>query len=111
MPGVPACTLRTRRPTPTTVSFTVSSRPPLDTWPARLIYYSLLLVRIVMGSLIILLLWEKWSLISPGENGSDVLPFRLSNSTPAFIARTIAAQINAAYLLPVAFVALWGVVQ
>lgn len=57
---VPTCNLRTHRPTPTTVSYTVSTRAPLRTLTARLIHYLALFSRILIASCLLVLLWAKW---------------------------------------------------
>jgi phosphatidylinositol N-acetylglucosaminyltransferase subunit H len=53
--------LHIRRPSPTTVEFTVTTQPPL-TLSLRLLLVGLFLCRLVVGTASLLLLWSKWSL-------------------------------------------------
>jgi phosphatidylinositol N-acetylglucosaminyltransferase subunit H len=53
--------LHTRRPTPTTIEYTVSTIPPL-TLTLRLLILATLLLRLVLGFSTLLLLYSKWSL-------------------------------------------------
>jgi phosphatidylinositol N-acetylglucosaminyltransferase subunit H len=53
--------LHTRRPSPTTIEYTVSTKPTL-TLPLRLILLATFLVRLVLGFSTILLLYCKWHL-------------------------------------------------
>jgi phosphatidylinositol glycan class H protein len=53
--------LRTRRPSPTTVEYTVSTSPTL-TFPLRLLLITTILLRILIGCSIILILYSKYLL-------------------------------------------------
>lgn len=64
---VPTCNLTTHRPTPTTVSYTVSTRAPLRTFSARALHAVSVLVRILIASLILLVLWAKWRATFPNQ--------------------------------------------
>src|SRR5579871_2246630 len=72
--------LRTRRPSPTTVEFIVSTIPP-QTLALRLVFLATFLLRVLLGLSTLLLLYSKWSLspyaapVSP----STVLPPFYSN--------------------------------
>jgi len=56
--------LRTRRPSPTTVEYTVSTSPYL-TLPLRLLILSTLLARILIGLSVLLLLYSRFAAYSP----------------------------------------------
>jgi len=103
----PPCNLRINRPTPTTVSFTVSTRAPLTTLTSRLIHYTALASRIIIAASIILILATKWCLWSTRE-GWNHLPTWLSLSLPGQGAKFIAENAMARYLLPVSMVVLWA---
>lgn len=57
----PAQTLRTLQPTPSTVSYTVSTRPAQKKVIASLAHYAGLLFRVAVGLATVLFLWVKWS--------------------------------------------------
>jgi hypothetical protein len=103
----PPCNLRINRPTPTTVSFTVSTRAPLTTLTSRLIHYTALASRIIIAASIILILATKWCLWSTRE-GWNHLPTWLSLSLPGQGAKFVAENAMARYLLPVSLVVLWA---
>jgi hypothetical protein len=67
----PSQTLRTLKPTPSTVSFTVSTRPERKTVPAVLKHWVGVLIRILVGVGVLLLLWVKWRVSS--VQSTDVL--------------------------------------
>jgi phosphatidylinositol glycan class H protein len=58
----PAQTLRVLQPTPSTITYTVSTRPVPKTVPAHVGYYVGTLVRIIFGLTSGLLLWMKWQI-------------------------------------------------
>ena len=64
--------LRTRRPSPTTVEFIVSTIPP-QTLALRLLFLATLLLRVLLGLSTLLLLYSKWSL-SPYAASIPTLP-------------------------------------
>lgn len=103
----PPCNLRINRPTPTTVSFTVSTRAPLTTLASRLIHYSALASRIIIAVSIILILATKWCLWSTKE-GWNHLPIWLNQSLPGQGAKFVAENAMARYLVPVSMVVLWA---
>jgi len=59
--------LRTRRPSPTTVEFVVTTRPVLTT-PLRVLLYSVYLARVLLGLGIVLLLFATWE-VCPFTSG------------------------------------------
>ncbi|KAH7040164.1 GPI-GlcNAc transferase complex, PIG-H component-domain-containing protein [Microdochium trichocladiopsis] len=63
--------LRTRRPSPTTVEFVVTTRPVLTT-PLRVLLYTVYLARVLLGLGIVLLLLATW----------DACPFTSSFAPP-----------------------------
>lgn len=67
----PTQTLRTLQPTPSTISFIVSTRPVPTTVAAKLRYHVGTLTRLVIGLCIALLLWTRYR-ISYGQR-TDVL--------------------------------------
>src|ERR1700759_485536 len=103
---VPNCNLRTHRPTPTTASYTVSTRAPLDTVPARLFHYSTLAARILVASLIVFVVWMKFLAVYPnlqwpgGENA-------LRDSALAQAGFDVLAGVPSLYLAPAACAGLW----
>jgi hypothetical protein len=56
--------LRSLRPTPSTVSYTVSTRQQSRSLPARLAFYIGIAVRILIGISALVLLWTKWRVSS-----------------------------------------------
>jgi hypothetical protein len=103
----PPCNLRINRPTPTTVSFTVSTRAPLTTLTSRLIHYTALASRIIIAASIILILATKWCLWSTKE-GWNHLPTWLNQSLPGQGAKFVAENAMARYLVPVSMAVLWA---
>ncbi|KAE9986915.1 hypothetical protein EG328_004357 [Venturia inaequalis] len=102
----PPCNLRINRPTPTTVSFTVSTRAPLTTLTSRLIHYTAAVSRIIIAASIILILTTKWCLWSTKE-GWNHLPEWLGQSLPGQGAKLVAENAMAMYLVPVSMAVLW----
>jgi hypothetical protein len=103
----PPCNLRINRPTPTTVSFTVSTRAPLTTLTSRFLHYTALASRIIIAASILLILSTKWCLWSTKE-GWNHLPTWLSQSLPGQGAKFVAENAMARYLVPVSMVVLWA---
>src|SRR5579871_1646998 len=108
MPGVPLCTLRTYQPTPTTVRFTVSTRAAPEQFVGRCVHYLLLAGRLLLASIVLLILWIKWQNIL---QHSLHLPSVLAQSGLGYSMKWIAEQIPARYLVPVALLFLWVIVQ
>ncbi|KAF2753339.1 hypothetical protein EJ05DRAFT_211830 [Pseudovirgaria hyperparasitica] len=79
-------TLRIHAPTPTTVSYTVSTRPYPDTFPLLLLHHTKLLIRIICGLLISVLLFAKWRLTFPLPEAqqSDIESLVLSGAIGTF---------------------------
>ncbi|KAF2427288.1 hypothetical protein EJ08DRAFT_671737 [Tothia fuscella] len=105
MPPPPSA-LRITRPTPTTISFTVSTRAPLETISARVLHYLSLALRVVIASAILFLLWTKWELLYPSVEGGGV-PKWLVSSWPGKIATLMAKGVMTRYLVPLAGGVLW----
>jgi hypothetical protein len=103
----PPCNLRIKRPTPTTVSFTVSTRAPLTTLTSHFIHYTALASRVIIAASILLVLSTKWCLWSTRE-GWNHLPTWLSQSLPGQGAKFVAENAMARYLVPVSMVVLWA---
>ena len=94
-----SCVLRTRRPSPTTVSFTVSTRSPQGAG-ARILHHALLLLRFLTACEILLLVWYKWATFV------SIPPWILS-SIPGTAAALFARSLPARYLMPAALILLW----
>lgn len=65
----PKQTLRTLQPTPSTVSYTVSTRPVPKTLPAILGFYIGIPVRILIGIGTLVVLWTKWRVSTTKSTG------------------------------------------
>ncbi|KAF2169196.1 hypothetical protein M409DRAFT_64944 [Zasmidium cellare ATCC 36951] len=65
--------LTTKRPTPTTVLYTVSTRSPAKTIAARLSHYAFILLRVVVGICVATVLLHEFSNPSPYINGLSAL--------------------------------------
>lgn len=66
----PAQTLRTLRPTPTAVSYIVSTRPVPTTIAAQILRYISVLLRVAVLLATLSLLWAKWHI--PDERASHI---------------------------------------
>src|SRR5947207_2441165 len=108
MPGVPLCTLRTYQPTPTTIRFTVSTRAAPEQFVGRFAHYLLLAGRLVLGSIVLLMLWIEWQNIL---QHSSHLPSFVAQSGPGYAMKWITDTIPARYLVPLALIFLWIIVQ
>jgi hypothetical protein len=102
----PSCVLHTRRPSPTTVSFTVSTRPVRERVGARIFHHALLLLRFLAACEILLMLWFKWAMsTNPGPISN--IPFWVASSIPGAMAALVARALPSRYLLPVALTCMW----
>lgn len=107
--------LTTYRPTPSTISFTVSTRPVPRTLPAHLFFYFSILVRITLGGAALALLWAKWRIIFPIERGHVSKGTRAELATWALdtVAGQAATRVSTGlqwrWLIPGALGVLWGV--
>jgi phosphatidylinositol glycan class H protein len=107
--------LTTYRPTPSTISFTVSTRPVPRTLPAHLLFYFSILLRIILGVTALALLWAKWRIKSPIEGGDVFKGARAELAT--WVLGTVAGQavtrvstgLQWRWLIPGALGVLWGV--
>ncbi|GME28469.1 Phosphatidylinositol n-acetylglucosaminyltransferase protein [Neofusicoccum parvum] len=63
--------LHVSRPTSTTISFTVTTRPVADTVPKKALLYFSHAVRLALGVLILALLWTRWRSFFPLDDGDD----------------------------------------
>jgi phosphatidylinositol N-acetylglucosaminyltransferase subunit H len=87
--------LRTRRPSPTTVEFIVSTIPS-QTLALRLLFLATLLLRVLLGFSTLILLYSKWSL-SPY---ASEIPHSLT-APPFFSNEFICYTINAIHKSPI----------
>ncbi|KAF2683095.1 hypothetical protein K458DRAFT_341006 [Lentithecium fluviatile CBS 122367] len=104
----PPQTLRTLQPTPSTVSYTVSTRPLSRTLPAILAFYIGVAVRILLGASTLVLLWTKWRVSSAKSTGLLSWVFRAAGEES--LAR-FAESLPWKYLAPSALLLLWLVLQ
>lgn len=58
----PHQTLLTHAPTPSTVTYSVSTRPVPSTVAAKLLHYASILTRLLVGVLVLLTLWTRYRL-------------------------------------------------
>jgi len=101
----PNCSLRKVRPTPTTVSFTVSTRTPRESIGSRVLHQAILLFRLCVVSQILLLLWLKWDTSFASTTYISIPPW-LINSPPARANTLLITAIPGHYLIPFAFLSL-----
>lgn len=65
--------LRIRQPTPSTVQYTVSTRPIPDTVSAKVTHHFALFLRVVLGLGVLIVLWAKWRTFTAHEPPSTLL--------------------------------------
>ncbi|KAI0536050.1 GPI-GlcNAc transferase complex, PIG-H component-domain-containing protein [Xylaria digitata] len=108
--------LRIRRPSPTTAEFIVSTLPPLTT-ALRLSFYALYMIRLVVGSLLLLFLYAAWaqspygSLPSPNPEASlsiGTLLAAILASRPGVLATELASRSPWILAFEVCALALWA---
>ncbi|KAF9697511.1 hypothetical protein EKO04_004103 [Ascochyta lentis] len=104
----PSQTLLTLAPTPSTVSFTVSTRPVPATVAAKLRNYVILLLRLVIGTLVLATLWTKWR-ITHGQS-TDILLWTLGGPQTAALLKAIGA-LGWNYIAPGAVAVLFVVLR
>ena len=104
----PTQTLHTLQPTPSTVSFTVSTRPVPVTVAAKLAYYVGLLTRVLLGICALLLLWTKWR-ISYGHS-TDTLLYLLGGPRTAALLKDVGG-LGWQYVAPGAIAVLYMVLR
>lgn len=99
----PAQILRTLQPTPSTIQFTVSTRPIPTTFPAIVGYYINIMFRVLLGLTTTLLLWTKWRITF--EQSTAILLYVLDTSREAWLLK-LAESYQWRYLAPSALVIL-----
>jgi phosphatidylinositol glycan class H protein len=104
----PSQTLRTLKPTPSTVSFTVSTRPERKTVPATLKHWIGILIRILVGVAVLLLLWVKWRVSN--VQSTDVL-LRVLGGRQTVLMLQIVGRCQWRYLVPGAAAVLFTVLR
>ncbi|KAF2186341.1 hypothetical protein K469DRAFT_707003 [Zopfia rhizophila CBS 207.26] len=104
----PAQTLTTLQPTPSSILFTVSTRPVPRTLPAHVLYYILILIRILVGTLSIVTLWAKWR-VSQGKEPA-LLICAPGETTETWLVKLL-ETLQWKYLAPGALAVLWGVIR
>jgi phosphatidylinositol glycan class H protein len=85
----PTQTLHILAPTPSTVSFTVSTRPVPTTLAAKLGYYVGLLARLLVGLCTLALLWVKWSLGHGSSRSTEALLWVLGGPQTARLLKAV----------------------
>jgi phosphatidylinositol glycan class H protein len=114
--------LRTRRPSPTTVEYTVSTSPDL-TLPLRLLLLTNFVLRTIIGLSVLLLLYSKFALSSfsspiptysqtPDFFTGDYVWFLIHNITPSkpgLLAARLASHIPLVVLLPASLLFLYTI--
>lgn len=106
----PSQTLQILAPTPSTVSFTVSTRPVRATLAAKLGHYAGFLARALAGLCAIALLWVKWSLEYGSAYSIEVLLWVLGGPRTASLLKAVGG-FGWAYVGPAAAVVLWQVLR
>lgn len=101
-------TLTTLRPTPSTVLFTVSTRPVAKTLPALFSHYISLLLKFFAGTFALLALWTKWRVSN--SQSTAILGRVLGGPVEEWIVRDT-ARVGWRYIGPVALAVLWVVVR
>lgn len=81
--------LHTLAPTPSTVSFTVSTRPIPTTLAAKLRHYVGLITRFLLGACTLLLLWLKWSLSYGASRSTESLLWLLGGPQTAALLKAL----------------------
>jgi phosphatidylinositol glycan class H protein len=104
----PSQTLRTLKPTPSTVSFTVSTRPERKTVSAVLKHWIGVLVRILVGICVVFILWVKWRVSN--VQSTDVLLWILGGPQAALMLQ-VAGRCQWTYLVPGALAVLFTVLR
>ena len=104
----PTQTLRILSPTPSTVSFTVSTRPVPATLAAKLRYYVGLLTRLLLGLAALFALWVKWR-VSHGLT-TDILLYALGGPQTAALLKCV-GRMKWSYIGGGAFVVLFAVLR
>lgn len=105
---VPTCNLLTHRPTPTTASYTVSTRAPLNTLSSRLLFQLSLALRILVATCILVLSWAKWRATYPDQVARwlGVEDLVLGSAMGKAVLK-FADGLKVGWFVPVAMVGLW----
>jgi phosphatidylinositol N-acetylglucosaminyltransferase subunit H len=106
----PPCSLRTLRPTTTTVSYIVSTRTPRDSLWSRLVHWTALFLRILIICQILLVLWFKWNVVFHNAK-SDTIPPWMSGSPFGQVAELLVTAFPGPYLVPIAIFCIWILVK
>lgn len=83
----PTQTLHTLRPTPSTISLTVSTRPVRTTLAAKLVHYVAVLTRVLLGVSTLFVVWTKYQL-SAGQT-ADISLWLLGGPTTTRFLRAL----------------------
>jgi phosphatidylinositol glycan class H protein len=106
----PTQTLHTLAPTPSTVSFTVSTRPVPTTLAAKLGHFIGLLTRVVVGVCTLALLWVKRSLSHASPHTTDALLWALGGPQTASLLKAVGGM-GWMYMGPAALLVLFLVLR
>ncbi|KAI1305478.1 GPI-GlcNAc transferase complex, PIG-H component-domain-containing protein [Xylaria venustula] len=106
--------LRIRRPSPTAAEFTVSTLPP-RTIALRLTLHTLNLLRCILSSAILLVLYATWVQSPYSSKTSPSSPTSLTTflltSRPGILATNLATQTNPRLLVPLCIAALYALTR
>ncbi|KAI9696033.1 MAG: hypothetical protein M1836_005864 [Candelina mexicana] len=102
--------LSTHRPSPTTVQFTVSNAPPLKTVSAKIVFYTTLLLRLIIGLAIVLVSIAKIQSASPNDKPSS-FEILFTHNPAGALSGTVAENVDWRILLPIggaiAYLVIW----
>ncbi|KAF2110842.1 GPI-GlcNAc transferase complex, PIG-H component-domain-containing protein [Lophiotrema nucula] len=104
----PKQSLTVLQPTPSTVSFTVSTRPVPKTLPALFSFYLSVLVKILLGTLALTALWTKWRVNT--AKSTWPLEIILGDTFEEWVQKAV-ESIQWMYLAPAALAILYKVIQ
>jgi hypothetical protein len=108
--AAPMCKLRTRRPTPTTASFVVSTASPINSITDIFLHYAGLSLRFILACVILLVLEAKWDASVNWSARYHTLA-TVAQSPAGRFAIWIASRSPTLYLVPGSAVCLWLLLQ
>lgn len=106
--------LTVKRPTPTTVSYTVSTRSPTQAWTAKFVTYLLLLGRFLVGILVATVLLIEYRTSSPALNAPGAFTWlenAILTSPSGQFANLIVANLGKISRLILCAVATWLILR
>lgn len=103
-----------RRPTPTTVLYTVSTRPSTQTWTAKLATYLSVVARLLVGVLVATVLLIEYRTSSPALDGTGALTWlenAILTSPSGHFANLIVANLGRISRLTLCAAATWLILR